>query len=245
MNSPGTAQDLAEVPVALVTGAGGGLGSALVQTLADDGWRVVAAGHSREPAMSHPAVWPCRLDVTRAVEAEARVAELLGRWGRLDALIHTAGIVRDAPLARLSVEDWDAVMDVHLKGAFVCARAALGALRVRGGHVVNISSHAARRGPVGQANYAAAKAALVGFTLSLAREWAPHEIRVNALLPGVLPTAMTAALAPETLASLRSANALGRLNRPEEVAGFVRDLLRTRDVSGQVFTLDSRILRWA
>lgn len=245
MNHAATPTDFAERPVAWVTGAGGGLGSALVNTLVNDGWRVVAAGHSRVPTVTHPAVWPCQLDVTRAADAEARMAELMARWGRLDALIHTAGIVRDAPLARLSVEDWDAVLDVHLKGAFVCARAALGALRVRGGHMVNISSHAARRGPVGQANYAAAKAALIGFTLSLAREWAPHEIRVNALLPGVLPTALTASLAPETLTALRSANALGRLNRPEEVAGFVRDLLRTRDVSGQVFALDSRILRWA
>lgn len=233
-----------ESPVILVTGAGGGLGQALVRAFSAAGWRVVAAGHSHSPPSDQPGVWPCQLDVTRGEESRALMRAIADRWGRLDALINNAGITRDQVLTRLSIEDWEAVIAVHLKGAFLCTQAAVELLSRRGGHILNIASHAARHGAAGQANYAAAKAGLIGLTFSLARELADREIRVNALLPGVLPTGMTAGLGEQRLEVFREANVLHRLNRPEEVAAFVLALTRTRDVSGQVFPLDSRIVRW-
>jgi 3-oxoacyl-[acyl-carrier protein] reductase len=114
----------------------------------------------------------------------------------------------------------------------------------RSGHIVNVASFSARQGPCGQANYAAAKAGLIGLTESLAREVGACNIQVNAVLPGVLPTAMTARLSRERTAELVAANALRRLNSTEEVARFIAFLVTLRDISGQVFQLDSRIARW-
>jgi 3-oxoacyl-[acyl-carrier protein] reductase len=117
-------------------------------------------------------------------------------------------------------------------------------LKQRDGHILNLASFAARAGAAGQANYAAAKAALIGLTVSLAREMGARNVRVNAVLPGVLPTPMTAPLPPQQLAAFAAANALGRLNSVEEVARFIAFLAATHHISGQVFQLDSRIGRW-
>jgi 3-oxoacyl-[acyl-carrier protein] reductase len=114
-----------------------------------------------------------------------------------------------------------------------------------GGQIINISSHAGRHGAPGQAGYAAAKAGLIGLTAALAREAGPANVRVNAVLPGVMPTPMTSRLAQPQLARYAAANALGRLNDPAEVAAFVAFLAGMRNVSGQLFQLDSRISPWA
>jgi 3-oxoacyl-[acyl-carrier protein] reductase len=187
------------------------------------------------------------LDVTCDDSCAAAADVALTRWGRIDAVIHAAGITRDAILARQHLDDWEAVFDVNLEGARRLGRATLPLLsgQGRGGHWIGIGSHAGLVGSAGQAAYAASKAALHGLMLSWAHEFAPDNVRVNTVLPGVLPTPMTESLDPEVMRSYARANVLGRINDPAEVARFVAFLLTTANISGQAFSLDSRIHRWA
>jgi 3-oxoacyl-[acyl-carrier protein] reductase len=229
----------------LITGAAGGLGRALVAEFAAQGWRVAAAYHSSTNEVETSRIWPIQLDVTRRARVRAAVEQLIARWGRMDALINNAGVTADGLVSQTGGDDWDRVLDANLKGAFLCSQAVLPAmLRQRDGHIINISSFSARRGPAGQANYAAAKAGLIGLTTSLAREAGSGNIRVNAVLPGVLKTRMTAVLTEAQLNDLAADNALGRLNSIEEVARFTAFLATTHNISGQLFQLDSRIGRW-
>ena len=231
--------------VALVTGAAGGLGSAVVSELLAQGWRVGAGWHRQPLAGRGDALLPVGLDVTAAGSVAGAVAQVVERWGRLDLLVNNAGITRDALLAQMKLADWEAVMEVNLKGAFLCAQAALPVMaRQQAGHIINLSSFAARAGARGQANYAAAKAALLGLTVSLAREAAPHGVCVNAVLPGVLPTGMTERLSAAQKAAFAEANLLRRLNELSEVARFIVFLAGMVNVSGQIFQLDSRIHSW-
>lgn len=240
------AEDAQTQRVALVTGAAGGLGSALVAELLAQGWRVGAGWHRQALNASGDSLLPLPLDVTRRDQASAAVAALLGRWGRLDLLVNNAGLAADELLPRLREADWDRVLEVNLKGAFLCCQAALQPmLQQRDGHIINLSSFAARHGTRGQANYAAAKAGVIALTQSLAREVGARNIRVNAVLPGVLRTPMTAQLTAEQLDAFAASNVLGRLNDLAEVARFIVFLAGTRNISGQVFQLDSRISRWS
>ena len=228
----------------LITGAAGGLGRALVAEFAAQGWRVAAAYHLSTSEAETGRVWPVQFDVTRRAQVQAAVKQFIVRWSRVDALINNAGVTADGLVSTMSDDDWDRVVDVNLKGAFLCSQAVLPTmLKQRDGHIINISSFAAR-GQRGQAGYAAAKAGLIGLTTSLAREAGPRNIRVNAVLPGVLPTPMTARLSEARLSELAAANALGRLNSLAEVARFIAFLATTRNISGQLFQLDSRIGRW-
>ena len=232
--------------VVLVTGAAGGLGRALVSEYIAQGWRV-AAGWHREPfpETESATLRPVRLDVTNRARTETAITEIMHRWGRLDALICNAGLTADGPLALMSDEDWDRVLEVNLKGAFLCSRAALRPMIAQGdGHIVHLSSFSGRAGARGQANYSAAKAGLIGLAQSLAQEVGAHNIRVNAVLPGVLPTRMTAGLDSMTMAGFTKANALGRINTLDEVARFIAFLTSTQNISGQIFQLDSRIAPW-
>ena len=228
---------------ALITGAAGGLGNALTEHLAHAGWSVFAAWHSK-PAATEGLISAVQIDVTEAGSVEAGFAELGAEAEYLDLLVNNAGVTVDAPFSQLRDEDWQRVVDVSLKGAFLCARAARPMLAKRGGHIINISSVAARAGTRGQSAYAAAKAGLIGLTQTVAIEFAP-EIRANAVLPGVLPTAMTERLTDAQRDGLANANLLRRLNDLDEVCRFIEFLASTRNVSGQVFQLDSRIARWA
>jgi len=231
--------------VALVTGAAGGLGQALVNELLAQGWCVAAGWHRAHDFSPNEALLPISLDVTSAQSVQAAIEQVTARWQRLDLFIHCAGNTRDTLLAQMKEEDWDAVMGVHLKGAFLCCRAVMPAMmKQQSGHIILVSSHAGRAGARGQTNYAAAKAALLGLTVSLAREGAPANVRVNAILPGVLPSAMTRSLSAEQLAALRETNLLRRLNDAGEVARFVVFLAGTQNISGQIFQLDSRINPW-
>lgn len=231
--------------VVLITGAGGGLGRALVAEFGAQGWQVFAGVRTVSTEINSPPLTQLPLDVTKAGQVEQAITAIWQRCGRIDAFIHNAGLTADALLTQLSDEDWARVFDVNLRGAFLCARAvARPMIRQRDGHIINISSLAARRGPAGQSNYAAAKAGLVGLTQSLAKELGPRNVRVNAIFPGVMPTQMTADLSAEQLAAFARANALGRINAPEEVARFIVFLAGTQNISGQVFQLDSRIAPW-
>lgn len=240
---PDTAQDAR--PVVLVTGAAGGLGQGLVAAFAAADWRVVGACHRDPFPLDRDRVWPVQLDVTDAATARQVVRRTVERWGRLDALINNAGITANQPAWQTGDADWDRVLAVNLKGAFLCAQAVLPTmLRQRDGHIISLASFAARVGARGQASYAAAKAGVIGLTASLAREVGSRNIRVNAVLPGVLPTPMTQGLPADTRAAFARANALGRLNSIAEVARFIVFLAGLQNVSGQCFQLDSRIARW-
>ena len=221
--------------VVVITGAGGGLGTALAAEFAGADWKVVATSRSLAPV----------LDVTDRRQVEDAFAQILAQHGRIDALINNAGLTADALCGQMSDDDWQRAIEVNLKGAFLCSQmVARPMIRQRDGHIINVSSYAGRAGAPGQSNYAAAKAGLFGLTQSLAKELGSRNVRVNAVLPGVLPTNMTARLRPEQLAAFASANVLGRINALGEVARFIQFLSTTQNISGQVFQLDSRIAPW-
>lgn len=241
--SPPTAEGL---PVALVTGARGGLGRALVEAFAAAGWRVVAAGRTQaEEAGDDSHVDAVAFDVRHAPAVAEGVAGVLERHGRIDAVVHAAGVARDALLPRVRDDEWTEVLDTHLRGAFLVARAVLPSMiDRRRGHLVFIGSWSGRVGAVGQSVYAAAKAGLAGLTVSLAREVGGLGVQVNAVLPGVMATRMTHGLSEGSWQAFASANVLGRINDPGTVARQIVFLAAQRDVSGQVFAWDSRIARW-
>ena len=234
-----------EKGVVWITGAAGGLGMALTGAFAAGGWNVAAAGHTTVPDSDSQAVWGFRMDVTQPNAIEAAVRGVLDRWGRLDVLINNAGLAHDRLLVQTDNATWDRILGVNLKGAFLCSQAALRPMMARRtGLILNIASFAARSGPAGQAAYAASKAGLIGLTLALAREVGPLGVRVNAVLPGVVPTRLTARVSEPVMQGFRAANVLGRLNRLDEVAAQVVDLAQPSGMSGQVIQLDSRISPW-
>ncbi|HEY1171892.1 MAG TPA: SDR family NAD(P)-dependent oxidoreductase [Verrucomicrobiae bacterium] len=230
--------------VALITGAAGGLGAAVGKELVSSGWEVVA-GWNRRAVTEAGGMHPVALDVTNAESVSKAVEETLKRCGKIDLLVNNAGVTVNQMLPQTSEEDWNRVIDVNLRGAFLCSKAVIrGMFKQRSGHVINISSFAARSGPRGQAAYAAAKAALIGFTQSMAKECGGRNVQANVILPGVLPTGMTEGLPEEVMKAFAEANALGRINEVEEVARFIANLAEMKNVSGQVFQLDSRIAPW-
>ena len=179
------------------------------------------------------------------VRDEAAVENYISGLSRVDVLIANAGLTRDGALTALSLDDFKEVLDVNLLGTFLCARAALKLMvKQRSGHILLIGSRSARYGTRGQSAYAAAKAGLVGFAQSLAKEYGGRNIRCNVVLPGFLETKMTATLTPARREEVRAEHALGRFNTVENAARFIAMLARLDHVSGQVFTLDSRIDRW-
>lgn len=229
----------------MITGAAGGLGRGLVEAFQEAGWRVAAGYHVTPLPPSDKRVWPVPLDVTARDQPATVVAAIVARWGRLDALVNNAGLTADGAFPRMSDEAWQRVLDVNLKGAMACARAAVWPMiRQRDGHLINLSSFAARSGVRGQVNYAAAKAGLIGLTQSLAAELGSRNVRANVVLPGLLPTGMTSGLEAAARDRLVAENVLRRMNSVAEVAQFVVFLAGMRDVSGQIFQLDSRLSRW-
>jgi 3-oxoacyl-[acyl-carrier protein] reductase len=217
-------------PLALISGGTGALGREIAAQLRQQGWQVHALG---------------RLDMD--LRDEAAVASQVEALPRLDLLVHCAGVLRDAPLQRMSDAQFDEVLAVHLDGAARLMRAALKKmLPQRSGHLLAVASWAARHGRAGQANYAAAKAGLIGLMQSLALEYGKRGIRSNSVLPGFLETPMTQNLLQDkaTRAALLDQHALGRFNTVQDAARFVVFLQSMAHVSGQVFSLDSRVARW-
>jgi len=214
---------------ALISGGHGDLAIAIAQHLEQAGWSVLAPGRQE-------------LDVSREDCVREFCEELLLP---IELLVHNAGSTRDGPVSRMTSSQWNEVVDVHVTGAWRLTRALLpGMLRNRRGHVVSIGSYSALQPPIGQSNYASAKAALIGFTKSLAREYGARNIRANCILPGFLETKMTADLSPAVVEAMREQHALGRFNTPDDVARFLGCLDSLEHVSGQVFQLDSRIRPW-
>jgi len=219
--------------VAVVTGAARGIGRAVARNLAGEGATVVCAD-CVEPVETVEGIRAdlggvaetMVLDVTDAGAASARMVEVHERLGRLDILVNNAGITRDQLLVRMSEETWRQVMSVNLDGVFnVTQPVAKIMLRQRSGRIVNVASVVGLMGNAGQCNYAASKAALVGFTKSLARELGGRSVTVNAVAPGFIETAMTGSLDEKQRQVLLSSLAIPRLGQPEDVADAVAFLV--------------------
>jgi len=216
--------------VALVTGGAQGIGKAIVGLLADCGATVVVSDVKIETAEQTVGELVSRgkkaiavqADVAKAEEVKAMVDTALSKFGKIDILVNNAGITRDTLLLRMKDEDWDLVLSVNLKGTFHCMKAVLPAMsKQRRGKIVNISSIVGAIGNPGQANYAASKAAVVGLTKTVAREYASRGITVNAVAPGFIDTAMTAALPAEVKENLMKQIPLARLGSPSDIAHAV------------------------
>ena len=233
-------------PVVWITGAAGELGRHLVDAFHGSGWRVAATTHRSPLATLRNGIFTTRVDVTHATSIDAGRTAIVEQFGRLDVLVHSAGLARDSLITKMSLEDWEVGMNVNLRSAFLCSRSVAATMaQQRCGQIIFLSSFAAKRGHVGQSNYVAAKAGLIGLTQSLAKELGPDNTQVNAILPGVMPSRMTSSLNSEQLEELKRSNALKRLNDPREVAKFICFLAGMKNVSGQLFQLDSRISRWS
>ena len=231
---------------AFVTGSTRGIGLAIAQALHGAGARVAVVGRDAERARAVAGGLGDRAigvacEVQNADQVTAAIAAAESALGPIDILVNNAGLARDNILLRLSDEDWDAVLDANLKGAFHTTRAVIkGMMKRRAGRIINMTSVVGLTGNKGQANYAASKAGLIGFTKSVAKEYASRNILVNCIAPGFIETDMTASLPDEARASLLEEIALGRLGRPEDVAGTVLFLASdlAAYITGQVLVVD-------
>ncbi len=239
--------------VALVTGGSRGIGAAIVKRLAADGLHVVALARGLDKlqqvcdevrsAEVPGSAEPLACDIADAKALAEAVEGVIERHGHLDVLVNNAGITKDGLILRMEDADFDAVIDTNLKSAFVAIRAAARSmirLKGVGGRIINISSVSGVAGNAGQANYAASKAGLIGLTKSVAKEYASRNILVNCIAPGFIDTEMTASLPAEARATLLEQIALGRLGRPEDVAGTVLFLASdlAAYITGQVLVVD-------
>ncbi len=244
-----TAIDLT-AKVAFVTGSTRGIGLAIARALHGAGAKVAIVGRDEAKARTVAAELGERAagvacDVARADQVEAAIAAAEQALGPVGILVNNAGLTRDNLLLRLTDADWDAVLDVNLKGAFHTTRAVIrGMMKRRYGRIVNITSIVGLTGNKGQANYAASKAGLIGFTKSVAKEYASRGVLANCVAPGFIETDMTAALPDEARATLLQDIALGRLGRPEDVAGAVLFLASDLAgyVTGQVLVVDGGLV---
>lgn len=238
--------------VVVITGASRGLGRDIALRFGRAGCRVVVNFMTSEQAGAAVTKEICRFggdailfraDVGSSTEVEEMISTVARQWGRIDVVVNNAGITKDGLLLRMDEEDWDRILNTNLKGAFNLVRAASKIMsKQREGHIINISSIVGLRGREGQANYAASKAGLIGLTKVCAKEFGPFNIKVNAVLPGYIPTDMGGGISDDVRTRILHENALNRVSEPTEVADFIYHLSTMKNVSGQVFNLDSRIL---
>jgi len=240
---------MAKDRVAIVTGASRGIGKSISLALAAGGAKIVAvdidlaateAMVAELKALGTEAI-AVQGNVTLAADAEKMVQAAVEAFGRVDILVNNAGITRDALLLRMKDEDWDAVLNVNLKGAFLCSRAAAKVMsKQRYGRIINIASVVGQMGNAGQANYCASKAGLMGLTRSNARELARRNITVNAVAPGFIATDMTDALPEKTREELAAQIPLERLGSAEDIAHAVIFLAQEKSgyITGQVLAVN-------
>lgn len=236
--------------VALVTGGSGGIGSAACRELAEQGFALLIhyadnAGPAKQlmdelrAAGTEAEIY--RADVSDESQVESMFAEIMSRHGRVDVVVNNAGITRDGLVLRMKLEDWQKVLDVNLTGAFLVSRSAAKImLKQRSGKIINVSSVVGIGGNAGQANYAASKAGLIGFTKSLAKELATRGVTCNAVAPGFIETAMTAVLPEEVRQTFLSRIPLGRPGTPLDVAKAIGFLASPKAdyITGQVLRID-------
>lgn len=234
--------------VAIVTGASRGIGRAIALALASEGAKVAvnyasSSGAAEEVVskiaeLSGEAI-ALQADVSQADQVDVLVNGVMEKWGRVDVLVNNAGITRDTLLLRMKPDDWQAVIDLNLTGVFLCTRAISKImLKQKSGRIVNITSVVGLMGNAGQANYSAAKAGVIGFTKSIAKELASRAITVNAVAPGFIATDMTHDVKADDILKFIP---LGRYGQPEEVAGLVQFLAAdpaAAYITGQVFNID-------
>ena len=235
--------------IAVVTGSTRGIGLAIARKLVEDGFHVVITSRKadavksvvEELTASGFSASGVPADVSNLADAEKVIGEALGKHGQVDLLVNNAGVTRDNLLLRMSEEEWDDVMKINLKGAFNCVKAVTRSmLKKRSGVIINITSVVGQIGNAGQSNYSASKAGLIGFTKSLAKEFAGRSIRVNAIAPGFIKTDMTDQLNEEQVTALQEQIPLSRLGSGEDVANLVSFLASDNAsyITGQVINVD-------
>jgi 3-oxoacyl-[acyl-carrier protein] reductase len=235
--------------VAVVTGAGRGIGRSIALKFAAEGADIVCLSRTMENSDKVASevrslgrkAWPHAADVADAKGVAEAGDKILTDTGRVDILVNNAGVTRDGLLMRLSEEDWDTVLDTNLKGAFLFTKFfARTFIKQRSGRIINVASVIGLIGNAGQCNYAASKAALIGFTRSVARELASRGITVNALAPGFVETDMTATLREETRKEILQRIPLNRWGQPDDIANAALFLASpaARYITGQVLTVD-------
>lgn len=239
--------------VAIVTGAAQGIGRAIAETLARHGADIVVAdmdpGRAEETAAAVTQLGrralAVKVNVANWDEVKGMADRVVTDWGKVDILVNNAGITRDGLLLRMREEDWNLVLQVNLTGTFYCTKAVLMPMtKQRYGRIVNIASIVGVMGNVGQANYAASKGAVIGFTKTAAREYASRNVTVNAVAPGFIDTPMTQGLSPEVKDQLQKQIPLGRLGQPADIAEAVRFLVSDGAgyITGQVLHVNGGML---
>ena len=238
--------------IALVTGSGRGLGKAIALKLAAEGATVVindvdeaAAATANEIKQTRRDSLFIRANVSLSGEVNPMVEQIVRTYGKLDILVNNAGITRDQLAMRMSDEDWDAVININLKSVFFCSRAAVKhMLRQRSGRIINISSISGIIGNVGQINYSAAKAGIIGATRALAKEMGSRQITVNAICPGFIETEMTAKIPPAIREEAKKRIPLGFFGQPNDIAEAVAFLASdaARYITGQFLCVDGGMI---